>query len=266
MGKIIVQIYEVQDSPEAERLIEAGVDHIGSVIASESRWNLPDVKEVFDLISKSDIWSSLIPLFNIPDTIFRVLDHYQPDIVHFCEDLIGADTARYRELSDLQRKVKKRFTDVKIMRSIPIPVSGGAGATPAIEIARRFEASSDYFLTDTLLSGGEGISSDQQPVEGFVGITGQACDWTIAAELVKKSSVPVILAGGLSPDNVAEGITRVHPAGVDSCTGTNLVDGNGRPVRFKKDMSKIKRFVEAVRRLEPEMTGASAGASVQEEN
>ncbi len=264
MGKIIVQIYEVQNPSEAELLIEAGVDHIGSVLESEDRWEVPSIREVIDSVSKLSALSSLIPLFNKVDSVFRVLDYYRPDIVHFCEDLIGADPDTYRKLIHLQQNVKERFPDIMIMRSIPIPVSGGAGYAPVIDIARRFEPWSDYFLTDTLLSNGEGISSEHQPVVGFVGITGQPCDWRIAAELVEKSSIPVILAGGLSPDNVAEGIARTHPAGVDSCTATNAVDDNGRSIRFKKDMSKIKRFVETVRSLESGMNGAGEGAPVQE--
>jgi phosphoribosylanthranilate isomerase len=60
---------------------------------------------------------------------------------------------------------------------------------------------SDYFLTDTLLTDGSGAAD--QPVDGFVGITGTTCDWKIAAELVRISPMPVILAGGISPENVS---------------------------------------------------------------
>jgi phosphoribosylanthranilate isomerase len=85
-------------------------------------------------------------------------------------------------------------------------------------------------------------------VNGFVGITGLTCNWTIARKLVDSANIPVILAGGLSPDNVFNGIINVKPAGVDSCTQTNACDMQGNPVRFKKDMAKVKRFVEESRR------------------
>jgi phosphoribosylanthranilate isomerase len=84
-------------------------------------------------------------------------------------------------------------------------------------------------------------------VAGFVGITGKTCDWETAAELVRTSAIPVILAGGLDPDNVAEAVRRTRPAGVDSCTGTNARDPAGRPVRFRKDMARVRRFVESAR-------------------
>ncbi|MDL1981809.1 MAG: hypothetical protein LWX02_10130, partial [Deltaproteobacteria bacterium] len=107
-----------------------------------------------------------------------------------------------------------------------------------------------YFLTDTLLVQSSGSGLKNQPVEGFVGITGRTCDWDVAADLVESSSIPVILAGGLAPDNVFDGIKRVCPAGVDSCTGTNSLDFKGKPIRFQKDLEKVKRFVEDTRRAE----------------
>jgi len=61
--------------------------------------------------------------------------------------------------------------------------------------------------------------------------------------------IPVILAGGLSPENVAAGIGKVRPAGVDTCTATNAVDDLGRPVRFRKDPEKVRRFVAEARRF-----------------
>lgn len=112
-------------------------------------------------------------------------------------------------------------------------------------LARLFAPVSDCFLTDTLLIGQNGAM--EQPVNGFVGITGRTCDWDVAAELVRISPVPVILAGGLSPENVRAGIGTVRPAGVDSCTLTNAVDEFGRPIRFRKDAEKVRRFVAEAR-------------------
>ena len=84
----------------------------------------------------------------------------------------------------------------------------------------------------------------------FAGITGQTCDWNMARCLVQTSRIPLILAGGLSPDNVAEAISRVEPAGVDSCTLTNARDNLGRPIRFRKDADKVKAFVDEARQAE----------------
>jgi phosphoribosylanthranilate isomerase len=249
---IIIQIYEVQTPSEAEALIELGVDHIGSVVVSQNHWKIPQLKATIEAIRSSAAKSSLIPLFNRPDAVLRTLDYYRPDIVHFCEAPVGREnlSTLCDQLIQLQRSVRKEFPDIKIMRSIPVGQNQTVDRIPTIELAKRFEPTSDFFLTDTLLMNFSGADIDNQPVQGFVGITGEVCDWAAARELVQTSRIPVILAGGISPQNVQQGIRRVKPAGVDSCTRTNAHDNTGKPIRFKKDLVKVKQLVERVRTAE----------------
>jgi phosphoribosylanthranilate isomerase len=107
-------------------------------------------------------------------------------------------------------------------------------------IARQLEPVSDLFLTDTWMA--------NEPVAGFIGITGKTVDWNTASALVRQCKIPTILAGGLSPQNVYEALMTVLPAGVDSCTLTNRAGGDGTPVRFEKDFTKVARFVSEARR------------------
>ncbi|MFY4727645.1 phosphoribosylanthranilate isomerase [Nitrospira sp. BLG_2] len=72
------------------------------------------------------------------------------------------------------------------------------------------------------------------------GGTGQTVDWTLAEEAAR--STPIILAGGLSPANVAGAIQMVRPYGVDVSSGVEKSPG-------KKDHHKLKAFIEAVRSL-----------------
>ena len=255
MNRLIVQIYEIQDPGEAEKLIQLGVDHIGSVIVSEDRWKIPRIRETIRCVADTESRSSLIPLFNDLDIVFRTLDYYRPDIVHFCEALDdpGEDPQALEELMDRQVAVKEKFPEIQIMRSIPIAETGMSHRVPTLQLAEIFQPASDLFLTDTLLLPPSPSTEASQPVQGFVGITGRTCDWHMAEKLVKASQIPVILAGGITPDNVFEGITRVRPSGVDSCTGTNAADARGRPIRFKKDFEKIRRLVEAARRAEKQL-------------
>jgi phosphoribosylanthranilate isomerase len=252
MKKIIIQIYEVQNPEEAEKLINIGVDHIGSVIISEADWRIPELKETVELIRSSTVKSSLIPLYNSAESVLRTLDYYQPDIVHFCEALADQkDGGDYlQKLLRLQEDVKKRFPRIRIMRSIPIAPAAMSHLVPTLELAKVFEPLSDYFLTDTLLLSNPEGDADPQPVKGFVGITGRTCCWQTAADLVAASKIPVILAGGISPVNVTEGILQTRPQGIDSCTRTNFLDDQGVPIRFKKDIVKVKQLVSAVRAAE----------------
>ena len=248
MAKTIVQIYEVQNPNEAEQLIELGVDHIGSVLVSPDTWRSNDIKDTVQCTKVTNALSSIIPIFHDPDLICTMLDYYQPDIVHFCENLsnTGQDAVIQAKALARQELIRERFPEIRIMRTIPIAPPGQASAVPTLEIARKFETASDYLLTDTLMVNCTGDTDSNQPVDGFVGITGITCDWDMAATLVQESNVPVILAGGISPDNVFDGISQVSPAGVDSCTCTNAVDEKGAPIRFQKDLEKVRQMIENV--------------------
>ena len=242
---MIVQIYEIQEPLEAALMAECGVDHVGGVILSSDEWRIPALKESVRVVREAGRKSSIIPLFSEPDAVHRVLDHYAPDIIHFCDSLshgASVDDAAVTAAIALQEGVKRRFPEVEVMRSIPIAPPALARLVPSLELGRRLEAVSDWFLTDTLL-----VEGQEQPVPGHVGITGKVCDWEVARDLVEQSGIPVILAGGLSPENVGEGVRLTMAAGADTCTATNLLDEHGIPIRFRKNPEKVRRFVEACR-------------------
>jgi phosphoribosylanthranilate isomerase len=73
------------------------------------------------------------------------------------------------------------------------------------------------------------------------GGTGHTADWTIATRLAQQ--YPILLAGGLTPDNVAEAVRQVRPWGVDVASGVECTPG-------KKDPEKMRLFVERVRSSE----------------
>jgi phosphoribosylanthranilate isomerase len=76
-------------------------------------------------------------------------------------------------------------------------------------------------------------------VEGKQGGAGQTFNWDWARE-AKRFNVPIILSGGLTPENVGEAIRNVQPYAVDVSSGVEKEAG-------KKDHNKIKHFIEAVR-------------------
>jgi phosphoribosylanthranilate isomerase len=245
---MIVQIYEIQDPQQAENCIEAGVDRIGSVILSERDWRLSDLRDTVRVSDGTGVQNSIIPLFQDVDKISSALDYYMPDFIHLCDSLTDdrADPKDLEIYMEAQRKIKERFPEIGIIRSIPIPGEGVKSELPTIEIARNFEPVTDQLLTDTWLG--------KEPVAGFIGLTGKTCDRKIARELVIRSKLPVILAGGLSPENVHDALMSVRPAGADSCTLTNRLDNRGLPMRFEKDFSKVKQFVKETRRAEDMVT------------
>ncbi len=99
------------------------------------------------------------------------------------------------------------------------------GPTELYHSESRFEY--DRFLLD---------SYDPQTIGG----TGKICDWSMAKTLVGVVDKPVLLAGGLTPDNVAEAIAEVNPWGVDVSSGVEIEPGI-------KDLEKVKAFIAAAR-------------------
>ncbi len=244
---MIVQIYEIQTPQEAERCIALGVDHIGSVLLAEDGWRLPLLKDAIRLSEGAGAKNSLIPLLQDKDILYRALDYYRPHYIHLCDSLTD-HLGRKTDLDGFvrfQSRLKEGFPEMGIMRTIPIPREGAAPDFPTLEIARTLEPVSDLFLIDTWVG--------NEPVEGFIGITGKPADWEMAKELVLQSPIPIILAGGLSPENVFGALLKVIPAGADSCTQTNRVDEGGKSIRFEKDFRKVERFVNEVRRAEKAM-------------
>jgi phosphoribosylanthranilate isomerase len=71
------------------------------------------------------------------------------------------------------------------------------------------------------------------------GGTGEKFNWELAVE-AQKFGKPIFLAGGLTPENVADAVRKVQPFGVDVSSGVEISPG-------KKDHAKVKAFIEAAR-------------------
>jgi phosphoribosylanthranilate isomerase len=83
-------------------------------------------------------------------------------------------------------------------------------------------------------------------VKGAYGGTGVRADWSAAAGLAKR--YPLLLAGGLTPENVAEAVRQVRPWGVDVASGVEVPPQlGGKAAPGVKDASKMKAFVQAVK-------------------
>jgi phosphoribosylanthranilate isomerase len=110
---------------------------------------------------------------------------------------------------------------VYVRQRVPLVIQGFAAGDPAISMAS--EGPADIVLLDA-------------PNPG----SGRVFDWCQVSGAL--DGVRLLLAGGLTPDNVAEAIRRVRPWGVDVSTGVETAPGSGR-----KDPRKLRRFIQAAR-------------------
>ena len=216
---MIVQIYTVQSPEEGLALVDCRVDHIG---ITPSDHGLPGelsnekAAEIFAAIGNRAVKVALTVDSEL-GKIVEMVTTVKPDILHLCGDLKLVTPARVLELRTL-------LPGMRIMQAIPVMDAS------ALQIAKDYEGVSDYFILDSY-----------SPQIGGIGAAGFTHDWNISRAIVQQARVPVILAGGLGPDNVVDAIQQVHPWGVDSLTRTNEPLGDGM---FKKDLEKVRKFVE----------------------
>jgi phosphoribosylanthranilate isomerase len=110
-----------------------------------------------------------------------------------------------------------------------------------IQAVRAFKT--DYHLLDSR-------------VPGRYGGTGETFDWDLVRS--HRGPVPVILSGGLTPDNVAEAIEVARPFAVDVASGVEVAPG-------VKDHDKLKAFAHAVAGVQPDDAAAARKASLEGE-
>jgi phosphoribosylanthranilate isomerase len=216
---MIVQIYTVQSPQEGIALAELGVDHIGITPSDHGlpgEISIMSAAEIFKAIGDKAVKVALTVDSNL-QKIVSMVKTVRPDILHLCGDLKLVTPEKVAVLRGL-------LPGMKIMQAIPVMDSG------ALQIASDYETVADYFILDSY--------SDQI---GGIGAAGFTHDWSISREIVQQSRIPVILAGGLSPENVADAIQQVRPWGVDSLTRTNEPLGGGK---FRKDLERVRLFVE----------------------
>ena len=208
-----VKICGIRDETHALAAVEAGADFIGLVLAPSKRQVSPaQAREIADAVKKSSAATKVVGVFvNAP--VFQI-----NEIADFCAlDVIQlSGNESWEDCREIANPVIKA---IRIGRQSPEDICAELSAASRLLARRRFV---------TLLD---------SEVEGKYGGTGESFNWGLAQEVARK--FPVIIAGGLDPQNVAILIKRVSPWGVDVSTG---VESNGL-----KDASKIRAFIEAVR-------------------
>ena len=222
----IVQIAGVLDRDEADMLVAEGVDWIGFPLRLTV--NREDISEE----RAAEIIRSLThPTRAVLITYLRTADA----ILALCGKL-AAMTVQLHGDTPLPEAIRLKTLrpDLHVLKSLVVR-SGNFEALKGI--MSQYADWVDGFITDTF-----------DPDTGACGATGKTHNWSVSRRLVELSTRPVILAGGLTPDNVREAILQVRPAGVDAHTGVEGPDG-------RKDRSQVRRFVAEARAAFSELGG-----------
>ena len=218
-----IQIYTMQSVDEAQAVIAHGADHIG---ITPGDYGLPGevdfatARAIVQAVGDSAVCIALSVDSDL-DAIEAMVSAVQPDVLHLCglENNLPPDAVR-----SLREGLS---ADVAIMQAISV------AGPEAVDAALAYQEVAEYLILDT-----------QAPDIGGIGASGVPHDWTISREIVRRVQIPIILAGGLSPENVAEAIRMVQPWGVDSLTHTNRPLPSGG---FRKDLERVRQFAAAAR-------------------
>jgi phosphoribosylanthranilate isomerase len=216
--KNIIQIAGVRNKEELALLVSCGVDYIGFPFRLTHHQEDISESKAARMIRK------------LPNSCEAVLITYLKKalkIIELCNKL-GLNTVQlHGEIQPEEvQNIKVKKPEIEIFKSIIIGQSNWNKIEKSIEI---FSPWITAFITDTF-----------DPSSGASGATGITHDWKISRKIVQISRKPVILAGGLHPNNIETAIDTVRPAGVDVHTGVEDQQG------FKDD-TKVKRFVSGAR-------------------
>lgn len=201
--RVRVKICGITRVEDALNSVENGADAIGLVFYAPSP-RYVSISQAIEIANKIPAFVSVVGLFvnAEPDFVRHVISQVPLDLLQFHGDESPEECASY---------------GLPFIKAIRVK-----STTNLVQCAKDFSASKALLL-DTY-------------TEGVAGGTGHAFDWSLIPSTLEK---PVILAGGLNVQNVAQAITQVHPYAVDVSGGVEISKGI-------KDAAKIAAFMQQV--------------------
>jgi phosphoribosylanthranilate isomerase len=201
---VFVKICGVTSEEDALLAIAMGADAVGFVFAPSSRQIAP--QKVADIVKRLPVDVTTVGVFR-DEAAQRVVD-----IVHHTG-------LRAAQLHGIESPAESRW----IRQRMTTLIKAFPAGDPRLDHADDWGA--DVIMIDSATPG-----------------SGRVFDWTLAEGM--PSNRRIIVAGGLTPDNVGDAIHRIRPWGVDVSSGVESSPGH-------KDARKLKAFVEAARAAEP---------------
>jgi phosphoribosylanthranilate isomerase len=204
MGRTRIKFCGVTRAIDIERAIVLGVDAIGLILATRSPRRL-EPAQARELRAALPPFVSAVALVMDaePASLRAIIDRVRPNLIQFHGSELPEDCTR---------------AGVSYLKAVPMAIPEGAAI-----YASRYPDAAGYVFD----SHGAG-----EP-----GGSGRRFDWSQLPRALKR---PLILAGGLTPDNVFDAVRAVRPWAVDVSSGIESEPGI-------KDEDRMRRFVDAVR-------------------
>jgi len=210
-----IKICGMKDRISVRMAVRYGADAVGFI--TEVPVNTPRKigrETARDLVASTPPFVTSV-MVCMPDDLeqaMELIEYVRPDAVQIHSSMAVEELNQIKEASRM-----------KLIKTVHIDQDTDIGNTLAY--ISQLEHIVDAILLDT-------------KIDGKTGGTGTVHDWTISKNVIAGSSLPVILAGGLKPGNVAEAVRTVRPYAVDAASGVET-DGT-------KDEDKVMTFIQQV--------------------
>ena len=224
-----VKICGVKREEDVEMVAQSGADYLGLLVDMPSPRTL-DKERAAHLMKLSQIPVILLFFDKPAGQVIAIANELRPHGIQL----------QGRESCDDVSRIRAGIS-CEIWKGLHLPEKGTAEVQVQEIISAMNEyqiAGADKILLDTMVKRAAG---EQR------GGTGKTFDWRVAAEIASLYPGPIVLAGGLTPDNVSEAIDIVHPAVVDLASGVESAPGVKDPARvaaFMREVRKADLFYE----------------------
>lgn len=223
--KTRIKICGMRSPEDIELAALYGADAVGFItevpVESPRKLNLSTAAALISKVPKC-LDSVMVIMPENSAIALELIEKVKPDIVQIHSDL-----------SPVELEIIREKADIPIIKTLSIPA--GMGASRVQSIVKRLldkvcELEESGAVDSVLLDSG---------IAGKTGGTGCIHDWDLSRRVAEKTELPLILAGGLRPENVQEAIRVVLPYAVDTASGVETLG--------KKDAVKIRSFIKEVR-------------------
>lgn len=202
-----VKICGVRTAEDARKCVASGADAVGMLLAPSPRRITVEQARAIVKSLPPFVTPVIVMMPSTADEVIAAVREVNPGAVQLQGD----------EPPEMLTNIKHALPGIRIIKAVHV------GGGDELEKARAYEGVADAILLDTV-----------SPNKGGSGLTH---DWTVSTEIVSSVKTPVVLAGGLRSENVADAVRAVRPFAVDVSSG---VEGEGRV----KDVNLIKAFIK----------------------
>ncbi len=220
-----VKICGTTNVEDAQMTADAGADFFGVVVEADFSPRSLTIEAAKPLFS-SPLLPPVALVYNMASSrVETLIQHLNPFAVQFLS-LAEPSFVTYLKIT---------YPKVEVWQSIHLP---RAGESVDLENFQKTVQTSVTAGVDALLFDTAALSKGEMKFGG----TGITSDWDIVKELMDsiRGTVPIWLAGGINPDNVAEAIDKINPYGIDLCSGVEAARG-------KKDAAKLTSLMTNIR-------------------